>query len=78
MKRTQIYLDEKMYSRLERESRAEAASISEIIRQSVQERLDRQSRNLLKAAEEVFGLWKDRKFDVEAFVRKSRRDRKTW
>jgi hypothetical protein len=75
MKRTQIYIDEKTYSHLENESKIKGSSISEIIRQSVRERLNRGTQKLLRSVEEVFGIWKDRKFDVDEYIRSGRKDR---
>jgi len=75
MKRTQIYIDEKTYSHLENESKIKGSSISEIIRQSVRERLNRGTQKLLRSVEAIFGIWKDRKFDVDEYIRSGRKDR---
>lgn len=78
MKRTQIYIDEKTYSSLEKESKTKGQSISEIIRQSIQDKLNRRIQKMLKSTEEVFGMWRDREFDVDAYIRAGRKDRKLW
>ncbi|GAB4411154.1 MAG: hypothetical protein OHK0032_07030 [Thermodesulfovibrionales bacterium] len=78
MKRTQIYIDEKTYSYLEKDSKAKGVSISEIIRQSIHDKINRKIQRILKSTEEVFGMWKGREFDVDAYIRARRRDRNLW
>jgi hypothetical protein len=78
MKRTQIYIDEKIYSHLEKESKTKNVSISEIIRESIQEKLTRKIQKILRATDEVSGIWKDRKIDVNSYIRNTRRERKVW
>ncbi|MBI3354555.1 MAG: ribbon-helix-helix protein, CopG family [Nitrospirae bacterium] len=78
MKRTQIYIDEKTYSHLEKESRIKGVSVSEIIRESVKNKLSKRVERILKSAEKVCGLWKDRELDVDAYIRNVRKDRKLW
>ena len=78
MKRTQIYIDEKTYGNLKKESRLKGLSISEIIRDSVQKKLNNKVERMLRATDAVSGLWKDRRFDVDGFIRAARKDRKTW
>ena len=70
MKRTQIYIDEKTYSHLERESKIKGVSVSEIIRESVKNKLSKRAERILKSAEKVYGLWKDR-LDVDAYIKMS-------
>jgi hypothetical protein len=74
MKRTQIYIDEKMYSHLEKESKTKGVSISEIVRESIHEKLTRKIQKILKATDNVCGIWKDRKFDVDSYIRNTRRE----
>ena len=78
MKRTQIYIDEKIYSHLEKESKTKGVSISEIIRESIREKLTRKTQKILRATDEVSGIWKDRKIDVNSYIRNTRRERKVW
>lgn len=78
MKRTQIYIDEKTYSHLEKESKIKGVSVSEIIRESVKNKLSKRAERILKSAEKVYGLWKDRELDVDAYIRNVRKDRKLW
>ncbi len=75
MKRTQIYIDERTYIRLEENSKAIGTSVSEFIRQSIREKLNKRNSKILKAADVVFGMWKTRKFNVDEYIRKSRQDR---
>ncbi len=78
MKRTQIYIDDKTYGNLKKESRLKGLSISEIIRESVQKKLSSRVEKMLRATDSVSGLWRDRQFDVDGFIRAARRDRKAW
>lgn len=78
MKRAQIYIDEETYGNLEQESRRKGLSISEIIRESVQTRMSSRVEQMIRATDSVSGLWKDRRFDVDAFIRGARKDRKAW
>ncbi|RUM44512.1 MAG: CopG family transcriptional regulator [Desulfurobacterium sp.] len=78
MRRTQIYLDESLYSLLKRESREKGKTVSEIIRERLWKTFEsdlNRKEALLEAAKEVFGIWKDREFDVESCVRTLREDR---
>jgi predicted CopG family antitoxin len=76
MKRTQIYMDEETYGNLRRESKIKGVSISEIIRESVQKKLSGKVERMLRATDSVSGLWKDRRFDVDEFIRAARKDRR--
>lgn len=76
MKRTQIYMDEETYGNLRRESKLKGVSISEIIRESVQKKLSGKVERMLRATDSVSGLWKDRSFDVDTFIRAARKDRR--
>ena len=78
MKRTQIYIDENIYSYLEKESKIKRTSISKIIRESIQERMSGKTLKIIKSMERVSGIWKDRDFDVDKYIRTARKDRKLW
>lgn len=78
MKRTQIYIDDNTYKYLRKESEAKHVTVSEVIRQSIRERMNRKVQRVLKAADRAFGLWRKRDFDVEKHIRDMRKDRKTW
>ena len=78
MKRTQIYIDEKIYSHLKKESKTKGVSISKIIRESIQEKLTRKVQKILRATDEASGIWKDRKFGFNSYIRNTRRERKVW
>ncbi|ADY73940.1 ribbon-helix-helix protein, CopG family [Desulfurobacterium thermolithotrophum DSM 11699] len=76
MKRTQIYLDEKLHYLLKEESRKSGKTISEIIRNrlwnSFKENSNRKEA-LLKALDKAFGAWEERDMDPESFVRELRK-----
>lgn len=78
MKRTQIYLDAETLKFLKNESRANGTTISELIRRSIRDNLNKKTQNILKAADNVSGLWKGRDFEVNAFIRARRKDRRRW
>jgi len=75
MKRTQIYLDDTTYTFLKKESRMKKKSMSEIIRESINSRMKANIDNILKRTDDVAGSWKDRKFNIEKYIRDSRKDR---
>jgi hypothetical protein len=78
MKRTQIYLDEDTYGYLKKESEIKHLSVSEVIRSSIREKMNRKLQKILTATEKVSGIWKDRDIDVERHIRALRKDRKAW
>ncbi|MEW6088648.1 MAG: ribbon-helix-helix protein, CopG family [bacterium] len=78
MKRTQIYIDENMFNFLEREGKAEHKSVSELVRESLDEKVRYKISDMLKKTEKVFGIWKDKKISAEDYVRNMRKDRKIW
>jgi len=75
MRRTQIYIDEKFYRLLKKESKTTGKTMSELIRESIKNRMNRRVEGILKRTETVYGIWKDRKFNVEEYIRELRRDR---
>ena len=75
MRRTQIYIDEKFYRLLKKESKTTGKTMSELIRESIKNRINRRVEEILRRTEAVYGIWKDRKFDVEEYLREVRRDR---
>ncbi len=75
MRRTQIYIEEKFYRLLKKESKTTGKTMSELIRESIKNRVNRRVEEILRRTEAVYGIWKDRKFDVEEYIRELRRDR---
>ena len=75
MRRTQIYFGDQTYGYLKKESETRHVTISEVIRESINDRIKRKVQNMLKATDETLGIWKDREFDVEAHIRNLRKDR---
>jgi len=76
MKRTQIYLDEETYRYLKKESENKHLPISELIRESIREKMNRKVQKMLKATDRISGIWKDREMDVDRYVRSMRKNRK--
>ncbi len=72
MKRIQIYIDESTYKLLKRESKITGKTIYELIRESIKGKMNRRVDEILRRTEEVYGIWKDREFDVEEYARNLR------
>jgi metal-responsive CopG/Arc/MetJ family transcriptional regulator len=75
MRRTQIYLEEEIYSYLKRESKLRGKTISELVREAIREKLNRRKEKLLRSLESAAGIWKDRKIEPSEFLRGIREDR---
>jgi predicted CopG family antitoxin len=75
MKRTQIYIDDDVFSFLEKESKTANRSISEIIRESIREKHRHKSNLLMKRLDSIFGIWSSRNGDVNKYLKSIRRDR---
>jgi hypothetical protein len=75
MVRTQIYLNDHLKSGLKRLSARRRITVSELIRQAVEQLLEKSSANFDEAVERSFGIWRSRK-NLESsslYVRKIRR-----
>jgi len=72
--RTQIYLDETLKAELHRLSEKRRVTLSELIRQAVEQFLERSPSSLEEAVERSFGIWRNRKdlCKTSAYVRKLR------
>ena len=74
MKRTQIYLSDDLYFEIKERSKKSKKSVSEIIRKTLRESLmPNRKEEILSSIDEAFGLWKDREFDTEAYIREIRK-----
>ena len=67
MKRTQIYIDDEMFSFLEKESKLKNKSISELIRESIRGNYIYNSNVMVKRLHDVFGQWSNRLVDVNTY-----------
>ena len=76
MRRTQIYLDETLYDYLRHESETKKKTISDIIRENIRSSMPGNTDRIIQSASKVYGVWKDKEMDVDAYVRTGRRDRK--
>ena len=76
MLRTQIYLDPGQKRDLSQISRRRRATVSELIRQAIEEFLQKSSSGFEEAVEKSFGLWSKRKDigNASVYVRKIRRE----
>ena len=77
MRQTQIYLNEETYNYLKRESSLSKKTISELIREALKEKMTNRRKRILKALNEVKGLWK-REINLSEFLRNIREDRTVW
>ena len=75
MHRTQIYFDDFLYKYLKNESKSEQKSISQVIRDNVIKNINTNKNIMLKNMNNVFGIWKERKIDVENYIDNIRKDR---
>jgi predicted DNA-binding protein len=76
MKRTQLYLDEEMARTLAVLSRQKGTTVSELVRESVQERyMNRKDIDKVSLARQLRGIWRNRK-DLRAIDQTIRRLRK--
>ena len=75
MKRTQIYIEDDIFSILENESKTARRSISDLIRESIREKYLTDNKITLKRINSVYGIWKNRKIDVDSYIRDMRKDR---
>ncbi len=56
MKRTQIYIDEDTFGFLEKESKIEKKSISEIIRENIKVKMKNRNNEIIKKMKSVYGV----------------------
>jgi len=77
--RTQIYLDEKQKSALDRLSAERGATVSDLIRQAVDQFIVKKSPDFEKALDRSFGIWRHRKDldEPNKYVRKIRQEWET-
>jgi hypothetical protein len=76
MRRTQLYLDEELWSALHAKALIEGATISELVRIAVRERYLGNQEERRAAMLGIVGLWKDRPAaeDGDSFIRNLRDD----
>ena len=78
MRRTQLYLEDDVWTALHVRSRQSGLSLSELVRQAVRGRYMNPGARRQEAMRALVGLWKDRPEvgDVEAYVRRLRQGRR--
>ena len=74
MRRTQLYLEDDLWSTLHAKARLEGATVSELVRVAVRERYLGNLEERRQAMLGIIGLWKDRDDleDTETMVRRLR------
>jgi hypothetical protein len=79
MKRTQLYLDEEMARTLAALSRQRGTTVSELVRESVQEKyMSRKDIDKVHLARQLGGIWRNRKDfkAIDRFIRRLRKGRR--
>ena len=76
MRRTQLYLDEELWSALHTHARRQGTTVSNLVRQAARERYISHGEERRAAMEGIVGLWKDRTDlpDTESYIRGLRKD----
>ena len=75
MKRTQIYIDNAVFSALQKESELEKRTISDIIRESLKNSMEQKINRMLHSAEGAFGIQKNTRKKPGEIIRELRKDR---
>jgi len=80
MRRTQVYLDDRQATKLKSVARATQRTVSEIIREAIDEKLERpdEGKAFDSALAQAAGIWADRDDlgSTDDYVRRLRRDRR--
>lgn len=78
MKRTQLYLDDDLWSVLRAHSRDSNTTVSELVRQAGREKYLSEAAERKAAMQAIVGIWKDRddSRDSTAYVQGLRKDRR--
>jgi hypothetical protein len=76
MRRTQLYLEEAMWKMLSARARQQRTTVSELVREAVQEKFGDVGERRRAAMQAFVGIWADRKDlgSAEEYVRALRRD----
>ncbi len=75
MKRTQIFIDDDIFSFLKKESKTAHRSVCEIIRESIKEKYQHQTNLLLKRLDTIYGIWGKRNINAVNYIKNIRKDR---
>ena len=75
MIRTSIYLDSECYQYLQGQSHQMGKTISELVREIIHVSMKRDVQQILTATNRIYGLWEDREFNVDEYIRHLREDR---
>ena len=73
MKRTQIYIDEDLFEILKMQSKLKNKRISNLIRETLREKYFKK-REKIGFLNNAAGIWKNRRFDTEKYIRTLRTD----
>ena len=74
-KKLELSLEDNVFDFIKNEALLKNISTDDLIAKVLKENLNYKTQKLLKATEQVFGIWKDRKGSVENHIRKLRKSR---
>jgi Arc/MetJ family transcription regulator len=79
VRRTQLYLDDDLWTVLQVRSRQEKTTVSDLVRKAVRERYLDKAAERSAAMMGIVGMWKDRTDlpDTETYIRELRKDRRS-
>lgn len=75
MIRTSVYLDTECYQYLQGQSHQRGKTMSELMREIIHVTMEKDVQQILKATNRIYGLWEDREFNVDEYIRHLREDR---
>lgn len=75
MKKTHIYLEPRIFEVLKNESKIKRKRISSLIIEVLKEKYFLPEKKIL-SLEKIAGIWKDRDFDVDEYIREKRSNKK--
>ncbi len=75
MIRTSLYLDNECYQYLQLQRNRLGKTISELVREMIHVTMSKDVKKISEATDRIYGLWEDRQFDVDEYIREMRQDR---
>ncbi len=75
MIRTSLYPDNECYQYLQLQRNRLGKTISELVREMIHVTMSKDVKKISEATDRIYGLWEDRQFNVDEYIRELRRDR---
>jgi predicted DNA-binding protein len=73
--RMSVYLDTECYQYLQLQSHQMGKTMSELVREIIHVTMKKDVQQILNATNRIYGLWEDRQFNVDEYIRQNREDR---